>query len=112
MSVFAQVAHREVAPESMQRMIGMSHGYEINVHQQLATHTRRYSRRDRKVGGSRNQDFRGPADHGLEPLDVSVRTFKAEAIQAVEHEPRGKEHFNRESDFGLPPRGDFARRTF
>src|SRR5688572_25087014 len=82
------------------RWAGCEH--EPHTDEWIAGKTRRYRTRYREIHAAIEQRLLCAADHRLDELDAGVGAFSAEAFEAIEDEPGGKQHFHGEADFRLP----------
>ena len=108
MPMLAQVAHGDLAAQLVQRMVRIRHGDEVHGHQRLAAEPGRHTRCDAEIRRATLQRLCGAAEHRFEPLDARLRALCTEAIQADEHHPGWKQHFDGQADLCLPACRDLA----
>ena len=68
-------------------------------------------RPDREIAAAADDRFRGAADHCLEQFNARLRTFGAEAIEAIQNQPGRKDNLDGERDLGFPAARHLSRRT-
>ena len=111
-AVLAQILQRQLAPEPVQRMLGMRRGDEAQPHQRIAGEARRHLRANRQINLTLQQRLLGAAEHALVQLDARLRPLLGEAREALQQQPGGKDDLHREPQLRFPARGQAAGSTF
>src|SRR5207237_7257390 len=83
LAVPREIAMSELAPEAMQRMVGVRDRDKAQPHQWIAKEAGRHARADRDVHIAPQKRFIGAAEHGFVELDSRLGTLLRESRQAL-----------------------------
>ena len=95
----------ELAPEAMQRMVGVRDRDKAQPHQRIAKEAGRHARADRDVHIAPQKRFIGAAEHRFVELDSRLGTLLRESRQALQQQPGREDDLDGEAHFRLPVGG-------